>query len=142
MRIWSVHPSYLDAKGLVALWRETLLAKHVLDGKTKGYKHHPQLLRFKQTDSPVCSIHCYLKEIYTEAKSRGYKFDKTKIDWNCSAKPLTVTDKQLGYEMLHLLKKLEMRDPETYLKFQSIKLPKPHPMFEVIDGEIEPWEVL
>jgi len=42
MRIWSIHPKYLDAKGLVALWRETLLAKHVLEGKTKGYTNHPQ----------------------------------------------------------------------------------------------------
>jgi len=38
MRLWTIHPKYLDAKGLVALWRETLLAKHVLEGKTPGYK--------------------------------------------------------------------------------------------------------
>lgn len=37
MRIWSLHPSYLDAKGLVALWRETLLAQKVLLGATVGY---------------------------------------------------------------------------------------------------------
>ena len=48
MRIWSLHPRYLDAKGLVAVWRETLLAKHVLEGKTKGYKNHPQLNRFRE----------------------------------------------------------------------------------------------
>jgi len=46
MRIWSLHPKYLDAKGLVALWRDALLARHVLQGKTTGYKNHPQLNRF------------------------------------------------------------------------------------------------
>jgi len=43
MRIWSLHPKYLDSKGMVALWREALLAKQVLLNKTKGYKNHPQL---------------------------------------------------------------------------------------------------
>ena len=41
MKLWSIHPKYLDAKGLVALWREALLAQKVLDGKTEGYKNHP-----------------------------------------------------------------------------------------------------
>ena len=36
MRLWSLHPRYLDAKGLVALWREGLLAQAVLKGQTKG----------------------------------------------------------------------------------------------------------
>ncbi|WP_368086417.1 pyrimidine dimer DNA glycosylase/endonuclease V [Nitrosomonas sp. Nm34] len=26
MRLWSIHPKYLDAKGLLALWREGLQA--------------------------------------------------------------------------------------------------------------------
>jgi hypothetical protein len=43
MRLWSLHPQYLDPQGLVALWREALLAQAVLRGKTRGYKHHPQL---------------------------------------------------------------------------------------------------
>ena len=49
MRLWSVHPKYLDSKGLVALWREALLAKQVLEGGTKGYRNHPQLDRFKKS---------------------------------------------------------------------------------------------
>ena len=43
MRLWSIHPRYLDSMGLVALWREALLAQAVLRGETKGYKFHPQL---------------------------------------------------------------------------------------------------
>ena len=27
MRIWTLHPEYLDGRGLTALWRETLLAR-------------------------------------------------------------------------------------------------------------------
>jgi len=70
MRIWSLHPKYLDSKGLVALWRETLLAKHVLEGKTKGYKNHPQLNRFKAMKKPVEVINQYLSEIFIEAINR------------------------------------------------------------------------
>ena len=79
MRIWSLHPQYLDAKGLVALWRETLLAKHVLENKTKGYKNHPQLNRFKRTKNPVDSINHYLFFVLQEARVRNYKFDAAKI---------------------------------------------------------------
>ena len=85
MRIWSIHPKYLDAKGLVALWRETLLAKNVLYGLTKGYKNHPQLNRFKETGDPKEYINKYLISIYNEALSRSYKFDKSKIDWGCKS---------------------------------------------------------
>ncbi|WP_343214776.1 pyrimidine dimer DNA glycosylase/endonuclease V, partial [Dokdonella sp.] len=40
MRLWSLHPRYLDPQGLVALWREALLAKAVLRGETRGYTQH------------------------------------------------------------------------------------------------------
>ncbi|MGH2666461.1 pyrimidine dimer DNA glycosylase/endonuclease V [Flavobacterium sp.] len=70
MRIWSLHPKYLDTKALVALWRETLLAKHVLEGKTKGYKNHPQLNRFKEAKYPIDSINQYLSEVYFEAVNK------------------------------------------------------------------------
>ena len=78
MRIWSLHPKYLDAKGLVALWREALLAQNVLLGKTRGYKNHPQLERFKLYDDSLLAMGFYLKVVYEEAKERGYNFDKHK----------------------------------------------------------------
>ena len=140
MRIWSLHPKYLDTKGLVALWRETLLAQYVLEGKTKGYKNHPQLDRFKTAKKPVETINQYLSEIYNEAISRGYKFDKEKINWKFKINKLTVTTKQLDYEINHLLNKLQIRDP---LKYKELKLKKSfdtHPLFELIEGEIEEWE--
>ena len=79
MRLWSLHPKYLDPQGLVALWREALLAQAVLRGKTKGYRHHPQLERFTSHRSPRLAINAYLGSIYEEAASRGYAFDRRKI---------------------------------------------------------------
>jgi hypothetical protein len=45
MRLWSLHPKYLDAKGLVAVWR--LLAKKVSKEKQKDTKSL-ELIRFKE----------------------------------------------------------------------------------------------
>jgi hypothetical protein len=42
MRVWSLHPQHLDGKALVALWREGLLALAVVQGRSCGYRHHPQ----------------------------------------------------------------------------------------------------
>ena len=114
MRIWSLHPKYLDAKGLVALWRETLLAKHVLEGKTKGYTNHPQLLRFRNCARPREAVNVYLSEILKEANARNYRFDDKKIDWNFNFLQLTVTKGQVEYERKHLLKKLSLRDKKKY----------------------------
>ena len=142
MRIWSLHPKYLDAKGLVALWRETLLAKHVLQGKTKGYKNHPQLTRFKKTKNPVDSIDHYLSHVLLEARSRDYHFDASKIAASFKRSKLTVTKGQMDYEVKHLLRKLKIRDPQRFKQLRSIRSFKPHPMFRIKKGNIESWEVL
>ncbi len=142
MRIWSLHPEYLDTKGLVALWRETLLAKHVLEGRTKGYKNHPQLNRFKASVSPLDAINGYLAGVYEEAKSRGFNFSKEKIDWDFKPVRLTVTSGQLKYEVRHLLNKLRERDPEKFFELQHKKSFKTHLLFEVVKGDIEDWEIV
>jgi pyrimidine dimer DNA glycosylase len=142
MRIWSLHPKYLDTKGLVALWRETLLAKHVLEGKTSGYKNHPQLDRFKKSKRPIEAINQYLAEIYAEASSRDYNFDRGKINWNFKRSKITVTTKQLAYETGHLLKKLQTRDIKKHKALKSKKVIDTHPIFTLIEGEIEEWEIL
>lgn len=79
MRLWSIHPQYLDPQGLVALWREALLARKVLSGLTKGYKHHPQLARFRSCDNPIGAIDWYLSFVLDEARRRNYNFDASKI---------------------------------------------------------------
>jgi len=142
MRIWSLHPKYLDAKGLVALWRETLLAKNVLEDKTKGYKNHPQLNRFKASEYPVNAINQYLIAVYKEAERRGYKFDSSKIDWTLTAKKILVTKGQMEYELRHLLTKLLHRDKLKYEKLKSTKNIENHPLFEITEGDIEKWEVI
>ncbi len=142
MRIWSLHPQYLDTKGLVALWRETLLAKHVLEWKTKGYKNHPQLNRFKGLPNPVNAINAYLAEVYHEAERRGYTFAREKIQWGFTPENIAVTDGQIFYETKHLLRKLEIRDPERYKKLKDKKSLTTHPLFQITAGEIESWEIV
>ncbi|MFZ2406304.1 MAG: pyrimidine dimer DNA glycosylase/endonuclease V [Methylobacter sp.] len=41
--------------GLLALWREALLAQKVLRGESRGYRHHPQLARFRELVDPRLS---------------------------------------------------------------------------------------
>ena len=142
MRIWSIHPKYLDTKGLVAVWRETLLAKRVLEGKTKGYKNHPQLDRFKTAKSPIDAINQYLSEIYIESSNRNYNFDKQKVNWNFKRSKLTVTRGQLNYEVKHLLNKLETRDIKKYKELKTISTFENHSLFRVVEGNIEKWENL
>ncbi|MFT4093252.1 MAG: pyrimidine dimer DNA glycosylase/endonuclease V [Niabella sp.] len=141
MRIWSLHPKYLDTKGLLAVWRETLLAKHVLEGKTKGYKNHPQLFRFKQMKYPLHAINYYLSEIYKEAVCRNYHFDKSKIDEAFRPVTMTVTRGQLDYEMKHLLKKLETRDRKRFEQLRQLKIVEPVFLFRVIEGPVAHWEI-
>lgn len=142
MRIWSLHPQYLDAKGLVALWRETLLAKNVLLGLTKGYKNHPQLKRFKETADPIAAINQYLQEVYTEAIHRGYNFNKEKFDVPRVRSIIKVTRGQVAYERQHLLKKLLVRDKVRYETFFQDCKTGLHPLFEMTEGDIEEWEVI
>ena len=142
MRIWSIHPRYLDTKGLVALWRETLLAKNVLENRTKGYRNHPQLSRFKMSDQPLDAINSYLKTVYDEALTRNYNFDKNKIG-NINTNPaLPVTEGQVRYEFKHLMSKLKIRDTERYKAFSKIIEPVLHPLFLLKIGDIEKSEKL
>ena len=140
MRIWSLHPRYLDARGLVALWREALLAQAVLRGTTKGYVHHPQLVRFWAQPSPVGSIGEYLRLVHEEAATRGYRFAAERITRARARGHLTVTRGQLLFEWGHLLQKLRVRDPERLRQLAAVKSPLPHPLFHVTRGSVAPWE--
>lgn len=141
MRIWSIHPKYLDSYGIMACWRETLLAKNVLLGLTKGYKNHPQLLRFKKTKYPIKYIDNYLNEIYLESIKRGYKFSKNKIgvvDYNIDK--INITNGQIQYEFNHLLSKLKHRDYKKYIEIKDSKNIKCNPIFKIVPGYVESWE--
>jgi len=142
MRLWSLHPSYLDARGLVALWREGLLAQKVLQGRTRGYRSHPQLKRFQELGDPVSVIASYLKEVADEATRRGYEFDAGKIHHCRARKKIVVTSGQLDYEVAHLRRKLWKRDRRCYHLLVDVKTPKSHPMFVPQPGPVESWEVM
>jgi hypothetical protein len=140
MRIWSLHPKYLDSRGLVALWRETLLAQAVLLGRTSGYRHHPQLDRFRAQAKPVALVATYLHTIWNEASNRAYAFDATKIHSERTSRRLTVTRGQLEYEWEHLLAKLEVRDPVRASMLGGVKRPQSNPFFRVVPGDVARWE--
>lgn len=141
MRLWTVHPKYLDTKGLIACWREGLLARKVLLGETRGYRNHPQLIRFKNCNNPVEAIDAYLSEILAEAESRGYKFDSTKINRAVKIEKIAVTQGQVRYETQHLKNKLASRDFKAYMRLNDIHEMVPNNIFEVYPGEVEKWEI-
>ena len=141
MRLWSLHPRYLDAKGLVALWREALLAQKVLTGSTRGYRNHPQLERFSSRPSPAGAIASYLDAVCDEATQRGYNFDRTRIHLSeRGTTPIEVTEGQLRYELSHLAAKLKRRAPAAHERLQRVNVPDPHPSLVAIPGPIASWE--
>jgi hypothetical protein len=140
VRLWSLHPRYLDPQGLVALWREGLLARAVLQAKTKGYRRHPQLDRFKAHPAPRLAISTYLRAVYLEAAKRGYSFDVSKIGSGRTSIRIPVTDGQVAYEWQHLRGKLAARNPRWYRQWRSIRLPQCHPLMRARIGRVEAWE--
>lgn len=140
MRLWTIHPKYLDPKGLVALWREALLARAVLRGRTKGYRNHPQLDRFRTHAAPRSAINAYLAAIHSEALARGYAFDKRKIGPLRQVPPIPTTVGQIAYEWQHLLEKLSTRSPVLRGQWRAVRTPRCHPLFTPVPGLIEPWE--
>jgi hypothetical protein len=143
MRVWSIHPSYLDTKGLSGQWREALLAQKVLQGGTKGWRNHPQLDRFKGHPEPMKAISYYLLKIHEESVNRGYKFNKTKIQYpEATPEKIQITRGQLDYEYNILMERLEKRSPKKYVENieQMIGEVDPHPLFTVKLGDIESWE--
>lgn len=142
MRLWSLHPQYLDTRGLVALWREALLAQAVILGKTRGYTRHPQLTRFNVAPDPTAAIAEYLRGVHAEALRRGYAFDAKKISRRKTVAALPVSRGQLNYEWRHLLNKLQQRAPHMLAQIQATRRVRPHPLFQVVRGPVEPWEVI
>lgn len=167
MRIWSLHPSLLDRRALVACWRETLLAQKVLRGLTRGYTNHPQLIRFRAHPQPLEAVATYLCGLADEADARGYSFNRALIgagkdsaDKNsagdnsadraenpyASVASIPVPLGQLEYELAFLQHKVAGRDPEWEHQLRERLAARgelaacAHPLFEVVPGAIEPWE--
>ena len=140
MRLWTLHPKYLDSRGLVALWREALLAQAVLRGRTRGYTRHPQLERFRAGPSPAGAIASYLRVVHAESVRRGYRFEARKIGREGDARTIAVPRGQLRLEWRHLLRKLDVRDPGLRRELARVKRPEPHPSFRIVAGGVAAWE--
>ncbi len=141
VRLWSLHPRHLDTRGLLAVWREGLLAQKVLQGRTKGYRHHPQLERFRASRRPLSAIGFYLLRVVEEAARRGYSFDRRRIGRRPRSRPvLKVTRGQLEYEAAHLRAKLRRRAPDWLRAQGGLENSTPHPLFRVVSGGVESWE--
>ncbi len=146
MRLWSLHPKYLDAAGLVALWREGLLAKKVLEGKTKGYKAHPQLERFRAAKDPARAVTEYLAAVADEADARGYRFDRSKLGGASAPKRpfAAVADGQARSDWSWFSAKSAKRSPawraEKLSGLPEGFLPDPHPSFRWEKGPVAVWE--
>lgn len=135
MRLWSIHPRHLDGVGLTALWRESLLARKVLRGETRGYRRHPQLDRFRGGPG---AIERYLCVVWEEADRRGYHFDRSKLAESPDVPLIPVTKGQVDYEVGHLRKKLSVRSPEDLSRLWGEVISSP--VFAVVPGDVEPWE--
>jgi len=140
MRIWTLHPQYLDRQGLLALWREGLLAQAVLRGKTRGYRHHPQLVRFRSQRDALAAIATYLVTVHSEAVRRGYAFDAHKIDKRRTRTRIAETSGQLQFEWQHLKTKLRKRSNALFSDYAKIREPLPHPLFRIVPGPVRKWE--
>lgn len=137
MRIWSIHPKYLDTKRLTAQWREALLCKNVIEGKTKGYVNHPQFIRIKNHNKPIEFINAYLLTIWEEANKRLFKYDKSKIDMDKAIlfkNKMEVSDKQLEYEYYHMMLKSGKIEHILINEIES------NPLFNIIEGDIMIYE--
>lgn len=140
MRLWTLHPRYLDARGLVALWREALLAQKVLAGSTTGYRSHPQLHRFRAHPDPSAAVAAYLHGVADEAERRGYRFDRSRVHAPAGPVTLECTSGQLRYEWEHLRAKLRARAPAVAALHAGVELPAPHPLFRIVPGPVAAWE--
>ncbi|WP_173921559.1 pyrimidine dimer DNA glycosylase/endonuclease V [Agromyces sp. Marseille-P2726] len=141
MRLWSVHPRYLDRQALTACWREGLLAQAVILEPSRGYSRHPQLERFRAVEDPMAAVCRYLAAVADEAERRGYRFARERIrDPLATAPPIAVTTGQLMFEWAHLMSKLERRAPDLRRAWQHVEVPDAHPSFHVVAGPVATWE--
>ena len=119
---------------------ESLLAQKALYGETRGYKNHPQLHRFKKHSRPEQAIASYLREVWKESQSRGYRFKEQKIKAEGTPEKISVTRGQLKHEFALLRGRLRKRAPAHYQKLLWVQKIEIHPAFEIVEGPVEDWE--
>ncbi|WP_248123298.1 pyrimidine dimer DNA glycosylase/endonuclease V [Micrococcus lacusdianchii] len=157
MRLWTLHPRHLDRQGLTGAWREALLAQAALARRTRGYRNHPQLERFRDHGDPAAAIGAFLSGIALEATARGYRFDVSRIDRPLDTAPdadgvpgelvlpfrlapIPATTGQRDHEWARLRAKLADRSPEWLARWEHVAVPDLHPLFELEEGPVASWE--
>ncbi|HYY42093.1 MAG TPA: hypothetical protein VE775_05125 [Pyrinomonadaceae bacterium] len=90
---------------------------------------------------PRGAIAAYLRGLYAEACARGYRFDAENIAADDFAGRLDCTRGQLLYEWQHLRAKLRERDARKFAEVQVLAAPEAHPLFNIVAGGVEAWEV-
>lgn len=137
MRLWTIHPSHLDRAGLLACWREGLLARRVRASTVPiGYANHPQLHRWPD----VATLDAYLHGLVDEAEVRGYRFDRTKLGARINTSPIPVSTGQVDFEAGRLVSKMWARGgrPRAPLSPGAIQV---HPIFTIYSSDkVEEWE--
>lgn len=147
MRIWSFHPKYLDKQGLSRAINEGIAGNKALRKTGEGYppswEKHSQLERFKTTAIPGIYSQLYLDRLFM-IKYNSWMLETNQEpffdDIENPYPKLKVTIGQLKYEWQRYLKKISKRSPKLYEELKSIELPEPHPLFNIIDGDVESWE--
>lgn len=158
MRLWTIHPSFLDQKGLCGLWRETLVGLKALEkGPGAPWYNHPQLARFKVYPNGLAMLAEYAEHVLDEGHKRGYNFNTALLEPYLELYEMNfdgcimVTKGQFDYEVEHFIRKLASRDEMRYQLYmekmgpRSLYQPKievfvPNPVFRIVDGPIEVWE--
>lgn len=119
-------------------WHEGLLAQKVLQGRTTGDCHHPQVDRARSCPDAVAAIVSYLHALADEADTRGYHFGRARIPGPVTpVEPIDVTTGQLDLELAHPCAKVAARAREW---LPRVGVARAHPSFRVLHGPGEPWE--
>lgn len=153
MRLWTIHPKYLDGKRLTSQWKEGIQMMHIWKeigenpepAKRLGYVSHPQVRRLSNllvADSGLISLllHQHLTAVHEESVQRSYSFNKKLIDDlapDCKNAPkVYVTMGQVAYEFALMATK----NNEWSQKVAIDPYMLCNPIFQVVSGSIESWE--
>lgn len=132
MCLWSVHPQYLDKHGLMALWREGLLAQKALCASAAVSQSNPQLRRFKNNDNPLRAIGTYLSFVAAEGARQGYNLNHEKILYpNFDQEVIPVDASQIAFEAERLKNKLRIRDKLKFKQLSSSRDIAANPIFNI-----------
>lgn len=130
MSLWSVHPRYLDNKGLISAWNRGLQLQKQLSTEPARNTGNSQLIMFSRQEKPLHAIGSYLSFIASEGCRRGYKFTHEKILYpNFDEELLPIDSEQLRSENQMLQNRLKTRDKNRYQQLSSQSWPETHPLF-------------